>query len=59
MNDFTKEELEDLYYAIRYFWKNRSRLDLPSDDEDFSNAYDLKEKIQSLIDNYCENKGGT
>lgn len=54
MNEFTKEELIDLYYAIRYFWKNRAYRDLPSDTETCSHSYDLMEKIDSLIDNYCE-----
>ncbi len=54
MNDFTKEELEDLHYAIRFFWKNRSVYDLPSDTEDGTNSHDLMEKIQSMIENYCE-----
>lgn len=56
MNDFTKEELKDLHYAIRYFWKQRGILDLPSDDGDFSKSHDLKVKIKSLIDNYCKHE---
>ena len=54
MNDFTKEELEDLYYAIRHFWKNRCSHDLPSDEGDISHSYELMQKIQSMIDNYHE-----
>lgn len=39
MNDFKKEELEKLRYAIAYYDY--------SDDE-------LNNKIQSMIDNYCK-----
>lgn len=48
MNDFTKEELEDLYIAMRII--DNLSYDLPSDKD----PYVLKEKIQSMIDNYCE-----
>ena len=56
MNDFTKEELIDMHYAIRFFWKNRCSYDLPSDEEDFTSSYDLMEKIQHMLDNYCEHE---
>lgn len=56
MNDFTKEELIDMHYAIRFFWKNRCSYDLPSDEEDFTKSYDLMEKIQHMLDNYCDHK---
>ena len=45
MNDFTKEELQDLLKCIKLTgseFGNCQRLDL------------LKRKLQSLIDNYCE-----
>jgi hypothetical protein len=54
MNEFTKEELIDMHYAIRFFWKNRSSYDLPSDKEDFTKSYELMEKIGSMIHNHCE-----
>ncbi len=41
MNDFTKKELEKLRYAITNY--------------DYSDD-DLNNKIQSLIDNYCEHE---
>lgn len=56
MNDFTKEELKDLYYAIRFFWKNRQCYDLPSDTEDGTTSHQLMDKIESMIDNYCEHE---
>lgn len=59
MNDFTKEELIDLHYAIRFFWKNRTALDLPSDCEDGTNSYELMEKIDGMIDNYCAHESFT
>ena len=52
MNDFTKEELGDLYAAIRYCYKQH--IDLPSDTDIERFSYCLMEKIQSMIDNYCE-----
>lgn len=52
MSEFTKDELNDLYYAIRFFWKNRSTYDLPSDTEEFTNSHDLMIKIDSMIENY-------
>ena len=56
MNDFTKEELTDLHYAIRFFWKNRASYDLPCDEEDFTKSYELKEKLKSMIYNYCNHE---
>ena len=46
MNDFTKEQLEFIQYCIRR-WRG-----------DFGAVADLDfiNKIQSLIDNYCEHK---
>ncbi len=54
MNDFTKSELVDLHYAIRFFWKNRSSYDLPSDEGEITHSHDLMEKLDSMIENYCE-----
>lgn len=48
MSDFTKEELEFLYEAARHIGKQG--IELNSD----IHPYFLKDKIQSLIDNYCE-----
>ncbi len=45
MNDFTKEELFDLRYAI-------DRLKQPA--KNALGFYYLRDKITSLIDNYCE-----
>ena len=42
MNDFTKEELEDIYEAVM--------------DTDIAMFLHLPKKIQSLIDNYCEHE---
>lgn len=47
MNDFTKEELELIYRMFHHFvyspyWRK-------SDEEE-----PLKDRIQSMIDNYCE-----
>lgn len=54
MNDFTKEELEDLYAAIRYCYKQH--IDLPSDTDIERFSYCLMEKIDFLIDNYCDHE---
>ncbi len=55
MNNFTKEELEDLLHSVRFVWKKRNQYDLPSDKEDCSFSYDLMNKIQSMIDSYSDN----
>jgi hypothetical protein len=44
MNDFTKEELE---YIWNYIFKGAALIRLDSHEQ-------LKDKIQSMIDNYCE-----
>lgn len=49
MTDFTKDELEDLYYSVRVMHK--IGYDLPS----YQSAYGLMTKIRKIIDNYCEN----
>lgn len=54
MNDFTKEELGDLYAAIRYCYKQH--IDLPSDTDIERFSYCLMEKIDFLIDNYCDHE---
>lgn len=52
MNNFTKEELEDLYTAIRHCYKQH--IDLPSDTDIERFSYDLMHKIQSMIETYCD-----
>lgn len=47
MNNFTKEELYDLKYCIEKF-------KTPAKDE--LGFYNLRDKIQSMIDNYCEHE---
>lgn len=46
MNDFTKEELKKLYNLVRF------------DSIEYSSELkeNLKDKIQSMIDNYCDHK---
>jgi hypothetical protein len=41
MNDFTKEELEDISYAIEMASLNN---------------FSLKDKLESMIENYCEHE---
>jgi hypothetical protein len=48
MNDFTKEELEDLCYATRIMYKNC--FDYPSD----KNPSIIYEKLLSILNNHCE-----
>lgn len=50
MNDFMKEELEDILTCVGlYAYDTRSKLGEP--------IYpDLNNKIQSMIDNYCEHE---
>lgn len=51
MNDFTKEELNIIYLDMTiYAKKNVPPL------KEASSHLDLKNKIQSLIDNYCEHE---
>ncbi len=47
MNDFTKEELYDLKYAIEKF---------SQPGKDFLGFYKLRNKIQTMIDNYCDHE---
>jgi hypothetical protein len=47
MNDFTKEELEYIFYCV----------DIVTHKNDESDIYGkLQDKIQSMIDNYCEHE---
>jgi hypothetical protein len=46
MNDFTKDELEELYF-FTCVHKNRYQVEYPQE---------LLDKIQSMIDNYCEHE---
>lgn len=49
MNDFTKEELEDIRESLR------SYLQQDHCDNGWANGIrTLEDKIQSMIDNYCE-----
>lgn len=57
MNDFTKEEMNDLYAAMRHCYKQN--IDLPSDTDTERFSYDLMEKILSMIDNYCDHEEKT
>lgn len=45
MNDFTKEELEHIHYALTEYGNFES-----------APVEKLGEKIQSMIDDYCENE---
>lgn len=45
MNDFTKEELEDMHYGLVEYGELES-----------VNVIKLSNKLQSMIDNYCEHK---
>lgn len=48
MNDFTKEELESLYYC---YWHMRPKIE---DAEIYQ--INLLNKLKSMIDNYCEHE---
>ena len=50
MNDFTKDELEDLLKAYRHYYKYMYEGDIAS-------PILIFEKLESLIDNYCINNG--
>jgi len=53
MNNFTKEELEFLKSAVREHYKNNR----PAKGSTYWNVWaDMISKIQSLIDNYCDEK---
>jgi hypothetical protein len=45
MNDFTKEELSDLEYALVEYGECES-----------TNVTKLSDKLQSMIENYCEHE---
>ena len=48
MNDFTKEELESIVQAFQYIEEDPAWRELTGWDDE------LKNKIQSMIDNYCD-----
>ncbi len=48
MNDFTKEELEELQYLAHFYIQINSIV--------HDEAIKIKNKIKSMIDNYCEHK---
>jgi hypothetical protein len=48
MNEFTKEELQELYDGLYFEGWREDIKDNPH--------YQLMKKIQSMIDNYCEHK---
>lgn len=50
MNDFTKEELNDLIYCLNM--ADKQDIIMPSDKK----CYFILNKIQSMIDNYCEHE---
>lgn len=50
MNDFTKEELQDLECWLRV--TRKQDITLPSD----KNKEYILDKLQSMIDNYCEHE---
>lgn len=50
MNEFTKEELEQLKCSYRHYCSER-----PYEDW-YETSKKLYSKIQSMIDNYCEHK---
>jgi hypothetical protein len=47
MNDFTKEELMNILYALEHLYE--PPFDLPK-------MYLLRNKVESMIDNYCEHE---
>jgi hypothetical protein len=53
MNDFTKEELEELMHCV-YAYRDLCDEDVKENLKD-----NLCDKIQSLIDNYCEHEDTT
>lgn len=54
MNDFTKEELQDIREGIC------NLISVGSADSQWNkDIHNLKDKIQSMIDNYCEHKPNT
>ena len=52
MNDFTKDELNIIYLDMTIYAKRNT----PPLKESPSHL-DLRNKIQSMIDNYCDHKG--
>jgi hypothetical protein len=51
MNEFTKEELNDLWCGLGWLIEARAY-------HKHKPIYDLRQKIQSMIDNYCEHEDG-
>ncbi len=52
MNDFTKDELESILCALEYIGESPSWRSVEDWDDE------IKAKIQSMIDNYCEHDWG-
>lgn len=53
MNDFTKDELEELHGGIGWMYSEQTGC---VDDDIENNWLLLRDKIQSLIDNYCDHE---
>ena len=59
MNDFTKEELKLMSYIMRCASKSPTHYgidDYINDESIEASSYKIWEKIQSMIDNYCEHE---
>ena len=53
IKEFTKEELEFLKHSVREHYKNNP----PIQGSTYVNVWEkMIKKIQSMIDNYCENE---
>lgn len=49
MNDFTKEELEAIYYNLN---------EIRESSENLTNPWPLLDKVKSMIENYCQHEWG-
>lgn len=56
MNEFTKEELEEILLGIRHFYVAYNKGLIADKDIDVSSGTLIIDKLQSMIDNYCEHE---
>lgn len=56
MNDFTKEEMEEILLGMRHFYVAYYNGFIPEEKSKISSGWGILNKLQSMIDNYCEHE---
>ena len=58
MNDFTKDELKEMLFGLRYFYAAYHKGLIPNQDSSVSSGLLIINNLQYMIDNYCEHDMG-